>query len=104
MHVVSGAVLQQWNALTDEQLVLHVLSGRTALYELLIRRHSERLYRTIRAIVGTDTPAESLLEDTFVHAYAHLRRIFETHGVRDLAESRRDPNSDSRAARACCIS
>jgi DNA-directed RNA polymerase specialized sigma24 family protein len=75
MHMVSGAVLQKWSALTDEQLVLHVLSGRTALYELLIRRHGERLYRTIRAIVGTDTQAESLLEDTFVHAYAHLRRI-----------------------------
>ena len=77
MHVINGAVLQQWNALTDEQILLHVLSGRTALYELLIRRHGERLYRTIRAIVGTDTQAERLLEETFVHAYAHLRRIPE---------------------------
>ena len=75
MHVVSGAVLENCHRLTDEQLVLHVLTGRTALFELLIRRHGERIYRTIRAMVGNDTPAENLLVDTFVHAYAHLGRI-----------------------------
>jgi hypothetical protein len=34
MHLVSRAVLQKWNALTDQERVLHVLSGRTTRYEL----------------------------------------------------------------------
>src|SRR5690349_19752474 len=33
MHIVSGAVLDRWNALTDEQIVAQVLQGQTALFE-----------------------------------------------------------------------
>ena len=39
-----------------------------------MRRHNERIYRTVRAIVGDDDTAEQLLQHTFVHAYANLRQ------------------------------
>jgi RNA polymerase sigma-70 factor (ECF subfamily) len=75
MYLVSGMMLQKWQALTDEQLVRHVLIGRTALYEVLMRRHAERLFRAIRAVIGSDKQAEVLLEETFLHAYSHLRHV-----------------------------
>ena len=74
MHVVSGRTLREWNGLTDEQLVQHVLSGRTALFELLIRRHSERLYRVIRAMVADEVAAERLVQEVYVDTYANLRQ------------------------------
>ena len=75
MHLVSASVLEKWNALGDAQIAAHVVIGRTALFEVLMRRHSERIYRTVRAIVRDDDAAEQLLQRTFVQAYANLRQF-----------------------------
>jgi RNA polymerase sigma-70 factor (ECF subfamily) len=53
MHLVSGAALDRWTALSDEDVVSRVLDGQTALYEVLMRRYNERIYRAARAIVKT---------------------------------------------------
>src|ERR671916_2413408 len=75
MHVVNAAVLDQWSALTDEQVVAHVLAGQTALFEILMRRHNERLYRAARAIVRDEAEAEDVMQQAYVNAYAHLRQF-----------------------------
>jgi len=75
MHIVSGAVLERWNALTDEQIVAQVLQGQTALFEVLMRRHNERIYRAARAIVRDEREAEDVMQQAYVNAYAHLRQF-----------------------------
>jgi RNA polymerase sigma-70 factor (ECF subfamily) len=75
MHVVNAQVLREWGALTDEQVVTHVLSGETALFEVLMRRHNERVYRAARAIVRNDEEAEDVMQQAYVNAYAHLRQF-----------------------------
>ena len=45
MHMVNAAVLEEWTILPDEAVVSHVLDGQVALFEILMRRHNERLYR-----------------------------------------------------------
>ena len=72
MHVVNAAVLEQWNTLSDEQVVRHILEGQTALFEVLMRRHNERLYRTARAILRDESEAEDVMQEAYVNAYAHL--------------------------------
>lgn len=72
MHVVNGAVLEQWNQLSDEEVVAQVLRGQTALFEVLMRRHNERIYRAARAIVRDDKEAEDVMQQAYVNAYAHL--------------------------------
>ena len=57
MHVVSGAILDRWTALTDEDIVARVLEGQTALYEVLMRRHNERIYRAARAVIRDEDEA-----------------------------------------------
>ena len=78
MHLVNASVLEEWDALSDAQVAAQVLMGRTALFELLMRRHSERVYRMVRAIVGNDGTAEVVLEQAYVNAYANLRRFDST--------------------------
>ena len=75
MHMVSGAVLERWTGLSDPQVVELVLSGQTALFEILMRRHNERLYRAARAIVPDEREAEDVVQQSWVNAYAHLRQF-----------------------------
>ena len=75
MHVVNATVLERWNALSDEQVVGLILDGQTALFEVLMRRHNERLYRAARAILRDDAEAEDVLQQAYVNAYAHLRQF-----------------------------
>jgi RNA polymerase sigma-70 factor (ECF subfamily) len=75
MHVVNAAVLEQWNQLSDEEVVAQVLRGQTALFEVLMRRHNERVYRAARAIVRDEKEAEDVMQQAYVSAYAHLRQF-----------------------------
>jgi RNA polymerase sigma-70 factor, ECF subfamily len=58
--------------LSDEAIVDRVRGGDTALYEILVRRHNQRLYRTIRAILRSDSDVEDVMQDAYVDAYRHL--------------------------------
>lgn len=75
MHVVNAGVLERWSALSDEQIVHQVCEGHTALFEVLMRRHNERVYRAARAIVRDEAEAEDVMQEAYVNAYAHLRQF-----------------------------
>jgi len=60
---------------SDEELVRQVLAGQTALYELLMRRYNERLYRAARAITRNDGESEEVLQQTYVNAFANLHQF-----------------------------
>lgn len=75
MHVVSGATLERWTALTDEEIVSRVVEGQTALYEVLMRRYNERVYRAARSIVKDEDEAEDVMQQAYVNAYFHLRQF-----------------------------
>jgi RNA polymerase sigma-70 factor (ECF subfamily) len=75
MHMVNAAVLEEWMILSDEAVVSRVLDGQVALFEILMRRHNERLYRAARAIVRDEAEAEEVMQQAYVNAYAHLRQF-----------------------------
>ena len=75
MHIVSAPVLEGWALLSDEQVVTRVLAGQTALFEVLMRRHNERLYRAARAILRDEHEAEDVMQQAYVNAYSHLRHF-----------------------------
>ena len=58
--------------LRDEEVVSRVLAGETALYEILMRRYNQRLYRVSRVILRDDGEAEDVMQDAYVRAYEHL--------------------------------
>ena len=61
--------------LADEAIVARVRDGETALYEILVRRHNQRLYRTIRAILRDDRNVEDVMQQAYVDAYLHLNQF-----------------------------
>lgn len=58
--------------LPDEQVVSRVLSGEIELFEILMRRYNQRLYRVARSILSDDGEAEDVMQDAYVRAYSHL--------------------------------
>src|SRR5262245_63090083 len=61
--------------LTDEEVVTRVLAGETPLFEVLMRRHNQRLFRTARAIVRDDAEAEDVMQEAYVRAFAQLSQF-----------------------------
>ena len=71
----TATVLTRSAALTDEEVVSRVLGGDTPLFEVLMRRHNERVYRAARAILRDDKEAEDVMQEAYVNAYAHLAQF-----------------------------
>src|SRR2546425_5422425 len=69
---IETASASQLAALTDEEIVERILGGETALFELLMRRYNQRLYRVTRAIVGDEGEAEHVTQDAYMRALEHL--------------------------------
>ena len=61
-------------SLSDEEVVARVVHGETALFEILMRRHNERIYRVARAILRDDGEAEDVMQQAYVNAYTHLHQ------------------------------
>ena len=60
---------------SDEEVVAEVLKGETSLFDVLVRRHNQRLFRVVRGIVADDGEAEDVMQDAYVHAYQHLAQF-----------------------------
>jgi RNA polymerase sigma-70 factor, ECF subfamily len=60
---------------TDEEVVNRVKAGDAALFELIMRRYNQRLYRVARAILHDDAEAEDVMQDAYVRAYQHLHQF-----------------------------
>jgi RNA polymerase sigma-70 factor, ECF subfamily len=65
-HVDSGGKL------TDGELVDRIRAGDKPLFEAVMRRYNQRLYRLARSVLRDDSEAEDVLQETYVRAYAHL--------------------------------
>ena len=63
------------SALSDEEIVVRILEGETLFFEVLMRRHNQRLYRAARAILKDDHEAEDVIQEAYVNAYSHLAQF-----------------------------
>ncbi|WP_266205066.1 RNA polymerase sigma factor [Pontibacter kalidii] len=62
-------------ALTDEAIVSRVLARETSLYELLMRRHNQKLYRAIRSYLKEEQEVEDAMQDTYLKAFEKLHQF-----------------------------
>ena len=72
MTQTSSAVALENSPDSDAQIIQQVLAGNTALFELLMRRYNERLFRVARSIVRDEAEAEDVMQQAYVNAYTHL--------------------------------
>ena len=71
-HGLSASAAAPVTPLTDEEIVHRVSSGDVQMFEILMRRYNQRLYRTARAILQDDAEAEDAVQQTYLNAYRHL--------------------------------
>jgi len=67
-----STVQQSTEALTDEQVIERVIAGEAALYELIMRRYNQRLYRAVRSVLRNEDEVEDVMQDAYVRAFRHL--------------------------------
>jgi RNA polymerase sigma-70 factor (ECF subfamily) len=60
---------------TDEVLVDRARAGDLAAFELLMRRHNRRVYRTIRSVLREGAEIEDAMQDAYVAAFTHLEQF-----------------------------
>jgi RNA polymerase sigma-70 factor (ECF subfamily) len=75
MTAISEALSR--DALSDAEIVCRVLAGETSLFELIMRRYNQRVYRAVRAIVRDESEAEDVMQQAYVNAYSHLGQFAE---------------------------
>lgn len=63
---------EKLNAITDEELIARILSGEKRLFELLIRKYNQRLYRIGMSVLNNETEAEDAMQTAYISAYEHL--------------------------------
>jgi RNA polymerase sigma-70 factor, ECF subfamily len=64
-------------SLSDSEIVKRVRAGDRALFEILMRRHNQQIYRAARAIVKNETEVEDVMQQAYINAYLHLDQFEE---------------------------
>jgi RNA polymerase sigma-70 factor (ECF subfamily) len=64
--------IRNFKDISDEAVIARVRAGHTDLFEIIMRRYNQRLYRVTRSIVRDDAEAEDVVQDAYVRAYTHL--------------------------------
>jgi RNA polymerase sigma-70 factor, ECF subfamily len=60
---------------SDEVIVARILQGETLLFEVLMRRHNQRIYRAIRSVIHDDSECEEVMQESYVRAFEHLAQF-----------------------------
>jgi RNA polymerase sigma-70 factor (ECF subfamily) len=58
--------------ISDDEIVQRVRDGEIGLFEVVMRRYNERLYRVARAILRDAAEAEDVMQQAYLNAYLHL--------------------------------
>lgn len=62
-------------SLSDQELVARVVAGSREDFEVLVRRHNQRLFRAARAIVKADEEAEDVVQQTWLEVFRNLSQF-----------------------------
>jgi RNA polymerase sigma-70 factor, ECF subfamily len=58
--------------ISDEAVITRVRAGERDLFEIIMRRYNQRLYRAARSILRNEAESEDVVQDAYVRAYTHL--------------------------------
>jgi len=60
------------NQVPDEEIIKRITTGEKQLFEIIIRRYNQRLYRIGMSILGNDQEVEEAMQASYISAYEHL--------------------------------
>jgi len=73
----AGIAEPPYSTLPDAEIVRRIQAGDRALFEILMRRHNQRVYRAARAIVSDETEVEDVMQQAYINAFTHLHQFQE---------------------------
>lgn len=62
----------KYSKLPEKEVIQRVLSGEKELYEILMRRNNQKLFRVIRGYLSEQNEIEDVMQDTYLLAYEKL--------------------------------
>jgi len=60
---------------SDEELVQRIIEGDASLFELIMRRYNQRIFRVVRSIVVDDDEAQDVVQNAYVSAFEYLKQF-----------------------------
>ena len=72
---MESITLLSLNKLDDPELVARILAGEKRLYEIIIRRYNQRLYRIGMSVLNNDAETEDAMQTSYIKAYEHLNQF-----------------------------
>ncbi|WP_303317557.1 RNA polymerase sigma factor [Flavivirga abyssicola] len=58
--------------INESEVIKRILDGEKELYEILVRRNNQKLYRIIRSYIKNDAEIEDIMQDCYVKAFTKL--------------------------------
>lgn len=60
------------HTILDFDVIKKVIAGEKGLYEILMRRHNQKLYRVIRSYINDEDEIKDIMQNTYLKAYENL--------------------------------
>jgi RNA polymerase sigma-70 factor (ECF subfamily) len=77
MDTLAAGLASPLAALSDTEIVRRVRAGESALFEILMRRHNQKVYRAVRAVLKEEADAEDVMQQAYLNAFTHLHQFEE---------------------------
>ena len=61
--------------ITEREIIKGVLSGNKELFEILVRRNNQKMYRMIRSYIKDEAEIEDIMQNTYISAYTKLHQF-----------------------------
>lgn len=65
---------------TDEEIIERIIKGENELYERLMRKYNDRLFRISMSIINDDAEAKDIMQTTYLNAFLKLRVLKNRSG------------------------
>jgi RNA polymerase sigma-70 factor (ECF subfamily) len=62
-------------SLPDEGVVALVRDGRSDAFEILMRRHNQRIYRAVRGVLSDEAEVEDVMQQAYFRAFTSLGQL-----------------------------
>ncbi|HUH74683.1 MAG TPA: RNA polymerase sigma factor [Chitinophagales bacterium] len=56
----------------DREIIQRIIGGEKELYEILVRRNNQKLYRVIRSYLKEEAEIEDIMQESYIKAYTKL--------------------------------
>ena len=63
---------EEYSGYSDQEIIKEVLNGNTSLFEVLMRRYNQRLFRIQRSYISDEEAVKDTLQQTYLKAFKNL--------------------------------